>query len=79
MLAPTGDELTCCTNKMPFANLTAVINTLRAELGPGIGMIYTNDGPGTEGTAWPDIPAGLDRLSFDLYLLRGTLVHNLDP
>ena len=26
-----------------------------------------NDGPGTEGNAWPTVPRGLDRLSFDLY------------
>ncbi len=64
-----GDELTCCSNKMSFANLTAVIDTLRAELGPGVGVIYTNDGPGTEAndTTWPSVPAGLDLLSFDLY------------
>ena len=63
-----GDELTCCSNKMSFANLTAVIDTLRAELGPGLGVIYTNDGPGTEAndTTWPSVPAGLDLLSFDL-------------
>lgn len=36
-----GDELTCCANKMSFANLSAVINALRADLGPGVGLIYS--------------------------------------
>ena len=33
----------------------------------GVGAIYTNDGPGTEGNAWPLVPPALDLLSFDLY------------
>ena len=44
-----GDELTCCANKMSFANLTAVINALRQDLGPGVGVIYSAckaEGPG---------------------------------
>ena len=36
-----GDELTCCANNMSFANLSAVIDTLRQELGPGVGLIYS--------------------------------------
>ena len=36
-----GDELTCCENKMSFANLTAIIDALREDLGPSVGLIYS--------------------------------------
>ena len=62
-----GDELTCCSNHLSFANLSALADAVRHDLGPGLGLVYTNDGPGTIGQAWPTIPAGLDLLSFDLY------------
>eukprot|EP01052_Picozoa_sp_SAG31_P018929 SAG31_NODE_1360_length_8638_cov_55.988055_5_plen_192_part_00 len=64
-----GDELTCCSYAMPFSNLSALANSLRAALGPGQGLIYTNDGPGTISSSWPHIPPGLDLISYGEHCL----------
>ena len=63
-----GDELVLGSiPRFSVANLTALAARFHDGLHPHDVFIFTNEGGGAEVPAWPEIPAGLDIISVDMY------------
>lgn len=63
-----GDELVLGSiPRFSLANLTALAARFHDGLHPHDVFIFTNEGGGAEVPSWPEIPAGLDIISVDMY------------